>query len=269
MMKNNLEYLFSILRENVGWEFNEDDSFFIYSKIEEIFRTKAVESYEEMISKLEDGNKAFFWSIVESFSINSGSFLGDTESYSDLSDVFLPYLIENKANKNINILSLGSGNGQECYSMAILLRKLLGDDFDNWKVKLSGFDVSSDAIIKSQKGYYNHFEIQKGLNAKDIVENFDFRGDFWQAKSFLTNMTNFQRVNIFKDNLDIISEYDLILFRNVINIFSDENKLKIISKIAKNQKKMSFLCLETTDSNLGMSEYYKRIKDTKTIYVRI
>lgn len=269
MEKKDFEHLFSLVRKNAGWSFNKDHAFFIYNKIDDIIRNKSLSGYEELMSLVENGSKAFFWSIIESFALTNGSFFMDSKIYKPLKNSILPHIINsNKNEKKLNVLSLGSGNGQELYSVAIMLKDIFGGAIKDWKINLTGLDIASDSIIKSQKGYYTHFEIQNGLNAKDIMANFSYDGEFWQAKDFILNMVNFKRFNFFLDDLSLIKDYDLIIFRNVINLFSDEDKIKVIENIAQNQKKYSFICLETSDSNLGMSKFYKKIKDTDSIYVR-
>lgn len=270
MEKNVFEHLFSVIKENAGWSFTKEHAFFIYNKIEDVMRDKSLGEYNELMEMMDSGSKAFFWSVIEALAFTSGSFFMDSKIYKPLKDSILPHIINaNRNDKKLNILSLGSGNGQELYSMAMMVRNVMGVSMADWKINLTGFDISSDAVIKSQKGYYTHFEIQNGLNAKDIIQNFSFDGEFWQAKDFLLNLVNFKRINFFLDDLSTIKDYDLIIFRNVINLFDDENKLKVIENIAKNQKKYSFMCLEIGDSNLGMSKYYKKIKDTDSIYVRV
>ena len=87
----------------------------------------------------------------------------------------LPNLRENnRARKKLRFWSLGCSSGQETYSIAFAIkRKFIG--LDNWDINIVGTDISSLAISKAQKGLYNNFEVQTGLNAQMILDFFSLR----------------------------------------------------------------------------------------------
>ncbi|MDD4556851.1 MAG: methyltransferase domain-containing protein [Alphaproteobacteria bacterium] len=265
MKRNDFDALLEILKENVGWSFSDKDIYVISNKIDNLIRRKGIPSIEYLVAELKKNeSKTFLWQIIESLSISNTSFRRDYKAFKGFIDKVLPYLFKvNNKTKTLNVLSIGCSTGQELYSMAISIKNIIRDS--SWKIRLIGLDISSDSIVKAQKGYYSHFEIQQGLSAKDIIENFRFDGNNWQANPELLNMVEFRRFNIFKDDLGDY-KFNLILCRNVLNIFEPMSQLDILRKIYRHQTDDAFLCLGLGEKIVGLEEFYAEVPGVECFY---
>ena len=121
------------------------------------------------------------WSIKK-FPISSAkkdtSFYRDYDVFSRFENTILPAFKEtNRSSKKLRIWSVGCSTGQETYSIAMGIRhKFLG--LGEWDIDIIGTDISGVAISKAQRGVYNNFEVQMGLNARSILEFFHLDGAF-------------------------------------------------------------------------------------------
>lgn len=264
MIKNELNYFASLLEENVGWQIADSDLYLLSAKIDNVMRKNNISDIKTLIDEMEKSPKVFAWQVIESIASLNTSFYRDYNVFSSLENILFPYLLENnRATKRIKILSLGCSTGQELYSIAMSVKKKI-PDYKNWDIKLLGLDISSDAVIRAQKGSYNSFEIQHGLNAKDIIENFKNTGNFWQANQDLMDMVKFKRGNIIYDS-NSSEKYDVIFCRNVINIFSPELQRKIVQNIYNHQGDGSFVILGLGERINGFEDYYEP-SDIKCVY---
>ncbi|MFV0626910.1 MAG: CheR family methyltransferase [Alphaproteobacteria bacterium] len=265
MKRNDYDNLLKILKENVGWSFSDRDAFVINNKIDNLIRKKGIPNVEYLVNELnKKDSKTFLWQIIEALAITNTSFRRNYKAFKGCIEKVLPYLFKvNKNKKTLKVLSIGCSTGQELYSMAISIKNIVKNS--GWDIQLVGVDISTDAIVKAQKGYYTHFEIQQGLSAKDIVANFTFDGTYWQANQDLLNMVEFRRLNIYKDDLGD-EKYNIILCRNVLNIFDPLSQLTVLRKIYQHQDDEAFLCLGLGEKVVGLEEFYAEVPGAECFY---
>ena len=215
MLKKDFEFLLELLKENAGWQFSEEQYFIIEKKISGFIRSKNYNSVEDLVSELKFGNRNLINQVVEVLTFSDTMFFRDAEVFANFKNIVLPQLKDKcRAKKEIDIWSLGCSSGQETYSIAIIFDKCK-KDFSGWKINITGSDMSSIAINKAQRGSYNSFEIQTGLNARDILQYFDKNNEQWQAKEFLRKMVDFRRYNIL-DDIAGSTKFEVVMCRNVL-----------------------------------------------------
>ena len=93
-------------------------------------------------------------------------FFRDTSPFDLLRHKIIPELIDRRARTGaarIRIWSAACSTGQELYSIAILLKELLGDP-DRYGVRLLGTDISDDAVARASRGVFSPVEISRGLS---------------------------------------------------------------------------------------------------------
>ena len=103
--------------------------------------------------------------IIDAITTNETLFFRDTTPFDLLRHKIVPELIDRRArtgSARIRIWSAACSTGQEIYSIAILLKELLGDP-ERYGVRLLGTDISDDAVARASRGWYNPTEIARGL----------------------------------------------------------------------------------------------------------
>ena len=172
MRKRDYHYLLGLLKENAGWDFNDDEYFILDKKMYNFVREKGYASVEELIAELKMGQKALLWQVIEALTLSETSFYRDYKVFKGFEDTILPHIRElNRGAKKLRIWSLGCSSGQETYSIAMSVKSRLFAASD-WDVKIIGTDISTASVSKAQKGLYTQFEVQMGLNARMIINNF-------------------------------------------------------------------------------------------------
>ncbi len=266
MLKKDFEFLLELLKENAGWQFNEEQYFIIEKKISGFIRSKNYNSVEDLVNELKFGNRNLINQVVEALTFSDTMFFRDAEVFANFKNVVLPQLKDKcRAKKEIDIWSLGCSSGQETYSIAIIFDKCK-KDFSGWKINITGSDMSSVAINKAQRGSYNGFEIQTGLNARDILQYFDKNNEQWQAKEFLRKMIDFRRYNML-DDIAGSTKFEVVMCRNVLRYFDDEHQSMILERICAHQPQGGYLILGKGEKISAIEKFYKPVENTKDIYI--
>ena len=95
-------------------------------------------------------------------------FFRDSSPFDLLRFKIIPEIIDRRAKSGqtvpIRIWSAACSTGQEIYSIAIVLRELLGD-LRGYNVRLLGTDISDQAVARASEGVFSQIEIDRGLDA--------------------------------------------------------------------------------------------------------
>lgn len=88
MRKSDYHYLLGLLKENAGWDFDDDEYFIIDKKMYNFVREKGYASVEELIAELKMGQKALLWQVVEALALSETSFYRDYNVFKNLKTRF-------------------------------------------------------------------------------------------------------------------------------------------------------------------------------------
>ena len=223
MRRQDFEFLLDLLKANAGWEFDETQYFIVDKKLTTFIREKDFASVEDLVMELKTGNRPLISQVVEALAFSDTLFFRDFDVFHRFQKVLLPSLKQKcRANKKLNIWSLGCSTGQEPYSIAMAINKA-DNMFADWDINILGSDLSSLAINKAQKGCYNNFEIQTGLNAQTILEYFNFDNEQWKIRDDIRNMVEFRRYNMLEEVI-VKSKFEVVFCRNVLRYFAPEHQ---------------------------------------------
>ena len=265
MRKNDFEFLLGLLKKYVGWELGEDKYFIVDRKIYNFVREKNYASVEDLVEALRTGQKTLIWQVVEALALSDTSFFRDYKVFAGFENRILPHLREaNRSSQKLRIWSLGCSSGQEAYSIAMSVKNRMFAVSD-WDIKIIGTDISTASISKAQKGLYNNFEVQMGLNAKSIIDNFHQEGEMWQINSNIKKMVEFRRYNLL-DDVTFYDPFDVIFCRNVLRFFAEEKQQEVLKTIHKNQIPGGFLYLGVGENIPALNAYYDQVKGMRCLY---
>ncbi len=195
--------------------------------------------------------------IIDRISTNETLFFRDTRPFELLQHKILPDLIDaRRAGASgffptpIRIWSAACSTGQEVYSIAIVLKELLGD-LTGYRIRLLGTDLSNQAIAQARRGEYNQFEIKRGLSNDKLEKYFDHAGGIWKIRDDIKAMVTFKTINLLEP-FQGLDRFDIVFCRNVGVYFSMENRKKLFKKIAAVLEKDGYLIIGGTESLMNV-----------------
>ncbi|MGI6655512.1 MAG: CheR family methyltransferase [Desulfobulbus sp.] len=231
-------------------------------------------SYMDFYQKAKaDTSKVIERKIIDAISTNETLFFRDNGPFQLLQHKIIPELIDARSKKgsllkpNIKIWSAASSTGQELYSVAIVLRELLGD-LSKYSLKLLGTNISDAAISQASSGKYNKFEIERGLPKDKLNKYFTPSGQTWKVHDQLRAMVNFRKFNLMSSFAGL-GKFDIILCRNVAIYFTLEDRKKLFNKIADTLEPDGYLIIGSTESLTGVCPRFIPKKHLRTIFYQL
>ena len=164
-----------------------------------------------------------FTNLLNDLTINYTTFFRDADVYVQLEKTILPKLFQSK--NPVRIWSAGCASGEEPYSLAILVHKVLGKSVNtNHQVTIFASDVDKDALSKASRGEYQQRQLST-LDQNLIDHFFTKEESCYRVKDFVKQLVSFNQFDLMKPTTHY--GLDLILCRNVMIYFSKEGQQQI------------------------------------------
>ncbi len=126
--------------------------------------------------------------------------------------------------KRVDLWSAACSNGQEPYSLAMMMRTLRPGG--RWGVHAT--DVSAPAVERSKAGCYESTDVEAAARqwpASHVEACFDEEGSTSVIRKELKERVRFEPHNLLEP---ISRRFDVVLLRNVIIYFSEEDTLRVL-----------------------------------------
>ncbi|MCQ8240940.1 CheR family methyltransferase [Rhizosaccharibacter radicis] len=196
------------------------------------------------------------------------------EQFAALEQHVLPALIAARAaQKRLRIWSAGCSTGAEPYSIAILLDRLLGADRPDWTINILGSDINEDALSAARRGEYGDWSLRslgEAERRQDFLPGAD--GRRWTIKPRFRGGVRFERLNL----LSLLegaaplqlSDYDLILCRNVLIYFRPDMSGRLVDALAARLQPDGWLLLGHAEAGLTTSSALRPVTLAGTLLYR-
>lgn len=190
-------------------------------------------------------------------------FLRYVEQFAALKSHILPELIARRgASKRLRIWSAGCATGAEPYSIAILLSELLGDQIADWRLTILGTDINEAALEAAREASFGTWAL-RSLSAEQRNAWFTPEGRKWRLRSRYRSLVRFQHGNL----LDLLgpaapldlTDFDLILCRNVLIYFHPEAMNAIVGALAQRLEESGWLLVGHAEPNPGFEAHVRPI----------
>ena len=162
-------------------------------------------------------------------------FLRDERAFEYLETVLLPELIAAKrgGDQRLRIWSAGCATGEEPYSIAMLLHRLL-PDLKDWQISLLGTDLNPKVLARASTGIYTEWSF-RGTPGWVKARYFVARGGGrYEIQPWLKQMVQFADLNLAEDSypriLNRTHGLDLIICRNVLLYFAPASIPRVIQR---------------------------------------
>jgi chemotaxis protein methyltransferase CheR len=196
--KSLAQYIYSLCAVTL----DDSKAYLIESRLAGLVEETGCGSYGGLLSRAKsDPSRAIERRIVDAITTNETLFFRDTAPFDLLRHKIIPELIDRRARTGaarIRIWSAACSTGQELYSIAILLKELLGDPY-RYGVRLLGTDISDDAVARASRGSSNPVEISRGLSEAQRTRYFVPVEAGWQIRDEIRAMASFKKLNLMAD----------------------------------------------------------------------
>lgn len=161
--------------------------------------------------------------LVEELTIGETFFFRHLEMFQALRKSVFPDLLQRRASsKTLRIWSAGCSIGAEPYSIAILLREMLGMHFKDWSIHILGTDINRRFLRVAREGAYDPWTL-RGMPPHILHHCFTKDGNKWRLTQRCREGVSFRSHNLasdpFPNPVEDLAAFDLIICRNVMIYF--------------------------------------------------
>lgn len=186
-------------------------------RIDALIKKNMCGTYDEYLIKLK-GDRKSLEDFVAYLTINVTEFFRNPSQWEVLEQQIFPLLLQKK--RNIKIWSAACSTGDEPYSLAMTLSKLIPTS----QIQILATDIDKEVLTKAQEGFY------QSRNLANLPKSFQEKymtpvADGFQVRDDLKKCITFKQHNLLKDPYP--SGMDLIVCRNVLIYFTEEAKREI------------------------------------------
>lgn len=203
-----------------------------------------MESYFRILESDSPESRLEWKELINGIAIGESYFFRDKGQFALLENRILPELIDlRKKERTLRIWSAGCSAGEEAYSLAILVEKLIPDQHA-WKILILGTDIKEESINKAENGLYGQWSFRR-VESDIKSRYFRKRKDQWEIDRKIRNMVVFRTMNLigeqFPDTGTDLHNMDLILCRNLFIYFSRMAVCKVLKKLTNTLREDGYL----------------------------
>lgn len=223
--------------------------------------------------------------LIAGVTIGESYFFRDHKQISFLRDHWLPELIKGRrieGNRSLRIWSAGCSNGQELYTVAMLLAELI-PDLDEWNIHLLGTDINADVLSNAVHGHFTEWSFRAMTDAMR-ERYFSSQNRGYVIHSALRRMAHFTYLNLADDDYPSIltqtNALDLILCRNVFIYFDHPVIERVMQKFTRSLTPGGMVMLGASDLMVSSSSelvlkqkgeifYYHKRREQEPVFTHV
>ncbi len=227
----------------------------------------------QLILEQSTKNTPEFEFLLAGITVGESYFFRDTAQITLLREKLLPDLIAQKRINNdysLRIWSAGCSNGQEIYSIVILLHELL-PDISQWTLHFLATDINVDVLANAVSGKYRVWSMRETPQA--IIEKyFSCDDEQYQLRLDLCQLVKFSYLNLSEDIYPTlhsgIHAMDIILCRNVFIYLKSTVTQQIMKQFAMCLVPDGLLFLGPSDFVTWDTKTFEFIQNDKSFYFK-
>ncbi|HSO19461.1 MAG TPA: protein-glutamate O-methyltransferase CheR [Desulfosarcina sp.] len=257
-----------------GISIDASKAYLLETRFGKLLEEEGCTSYSDFYHKAKaDSRKILEKKIIDAITTNETLFFRDTSPFDLLRHKILPEIIDARTGNGarpgggLKIWSSACSTGQEIYSIAIVIKELLGNG-GRYPVSLMGSDLSDAAIAQASAGVYNKFEIERGLPREKLQRYFAPAGGNWKINDEIRAMATFRRINLMQPFVGL-GKFDIIFCRNVAIYFTLADRKKLFNKLADVLEPDGYLLVGATESLTGVCPRFVPKRHLRSVYYQL
>ncbi|MGN6869556.1 MAG: CheR family methyltransferase, partial [Solirubrobacteraceae bacterium] len=222
-----LEELLSFIKESRGFDFTGYKRSTIERRVAKRMATVGTERYDDYLDYLELHAEEFA-ELFNTLLINTTGFFRDPQMWEYLATDIAPQLLAGRQDESpVRVWCAGCASGEEPYTVAMVLARVMGDTGFRERVKIYATDVDEEALDLARHGAYLPRQIED--IPPDALERFFERTDQrYVFRKDLRRCVIFGRNDLVQDAP--ISRIDLLVCRNTLMYFTAETQSQILRR---------------------------------------
>ena len=260
-LPRDFDYLADMLVNEGGMVVEPDKHYLITTRLMPVAAKHGLSDVDSLIDRLRKGNDVIKHDVVDAMTVNETSFFRDPRVWDEIGAVLLPQIFEHcRVLRRLEIWIAASSSGQEVYTIAMLLREMLGSDYGKWRIQIIASDLSREMVARTKAGRYSEYETSRGLSKERRNKYMSKDGKDWVVNDDLRSIITAREGNLTSKDMGVRGPFDLILLRNVLIYFKPAMRTEILSRQAGLLNKNGWLVLGASEGALGVPPNLRSVR---------
>lgn len=239
-MHEDVNHITQLLKELHGIDVSMYESSFLKKSIRQHMEKAACQSidgYEQMMA----ANKNEAMLFADSLNVSYSVFFRDSLAFALLKRIIIPTMLFRKQHKKtFRIWSAACANGQESYSLAIMMEEL-GNDHKKTDYRIFGTDKDNERVKNAQSGFYNT-EAVSNVTQEQIKKWFTRKENGYSVIPGLKKNITFSVFDLLDAKYSsppesIYGGFDIVMCANLLFYYKTDYRKLIIQKIKNSLNK--------------------------------
>lgn len=223
---------------------------------------RSVEEYKKLLGR----NPEEVSKLLRLITIQVSQFFRNPDVYEAIERIVFPSLFQ-KEKKSSLIWSVGCAEGEEAYSVAILLLEKYGQKLKHQAVNIIATDVNEEAIKIARWGGYNKKRLV-WVDDSLLRRYFRFKDGAYEVKNIVREIVEFRSSDVLQES--DIGGADVVMLRNLLIYFDKARQDEILKRIDKALKSGGFLVLGKSETiPVWMRDSYQAVAFRERIYRKV
>ncbi len=255
-----------LVGERTGIVLSDAKRDMVYGRLARRLRALGLRSFGDYLARLLDGDAEEMVAFTNALTTNLTAFFREAHHFDYLQQTLLPTLLREKRQRRLRIWSAGCSTGEEPYSIAMVVRETVPDD---WDAKILATDLDSDVVSHAREGIYRAERVE-GLS-RERLRRWVRRGRGDKAHLVrmapaLREIITFKTLNLM-ESWPMRGPFDLIFCRNVVIYFSKETQRVLFDRFADYLPSGGHLFIGHSESLHRVSDRFRLLG--QTIYRKV
>jgi chemotaxis protein methyltransferase CheR len=265
MAPDDFDTIARLLRRRSGLVLTQDRHELAARALKPVMQRYGFRDIGALVADIRMGHGALAEAVAEALTVNETCFFREPAQFACLQNEILPRLVHARAaSRRLRLWSAACSNGQEAWSLAMLLDEM---GFRDWQIDLVGTDFSGLAVARAEAGRYSGFEMDRGIDAGRRARHFDSVDGAWTISEPLRAIARFRRFNLL-DSCGWIEDVDILLCRNVLMYFDAPTRTQVLERLTETLSADGVLLLGESETVELMPQGLKPVPGTAGIWQR-
>jgi chemotaxis protein methyltransferase CheR len=246
------------IREDRGLDFHHYHQDLLKRRVAIRLRATGINTYSDYLLLLMKSSEEYD-KLFETLCINVSEFFRDPEVWEVLKTLVQNMIRQKKNDHNpfIRVWSAGCANGEEPYSVSIMLKEILLAENANFRIEIASTDVDKKCLKFAQKGIYIKSSL-KNVSKELLNKYFTPEEDGYKIRNEIKQVVAFSYLDL--TSADYVKSADIVFCRNVFIYFDRNLQEQLLTKFSNALKPQGYLVM-------GKSETL--IREAKEIFEEI
>jgi len=243
-----LDSLLEKVYRDAGYDFREYKRGTVTRRLERRLHATGAGTYLDYIQFL-DAHPEEYQKLADDLTIKVSGFFRSPYTFQQVARLVLPQLVSYKRNRkerSLRFWSTACAQGEEPYSIVILLAEFLGNRLPDFDISIYATDISEWALAEAQAGIYSPKDIE-GLSTAILESYFTRHGEDYVVNSNIRQMVSFSHFDLTSTTPPFVN-LDCIFCCNILIYLQKQLQERLLEMLYNSLATPGYLILGETET---------------------